>query len=831
MQNFNDRVIIRHITNAVPSGNLAVITGDGFENAKVFMRRLSAGIDEVKAFLSAGKAISEMTFASGEESEAEIVKNADGHILTVKTPDGEFSGWQVTVKSGGEVSAPYNMNVPEIQWLQNDMVRAGEELRIFGQCFATPDCFDLSGEEVHGYGKMLTAGHGVSAFLRDSQGELHELSVTAASCYEVQALVPAGVPCGACTVYILNEKSGVPVALETEVFPCGYLDAVKDDSKIFNVRDYGAVGFVANSSDYVYDKTYENIPDSAPGFQRALDAAAAAGGGTVLIPVGRYHFYGSISIPRGVKLKGEDPNRVWLELPLGMNPRDGWGTYRQGSDIPVFIKGDGDFAIEDINIMSVYSAVVIGAPIRDGAPKLGDDAYNRVPCYANLIDDDRDADNVVIKNCHIYQSPTYIVHRKADRTEPFYVGEYENSKKYAQPISNYPSITCVWVAIAIKGRNIKVLDNVIEGGGNCLAILGGQNVVISGNDMTGGDMAGGIDFFSTCYNPDSTWRRQCRNIILENNVFGSASKTSRGVFWIMEEHANYYMANNRIKPFLWHCDSEGFCFHIWSNHMEVPIKKCEGDRLTIDMDQLYTNYGQDCLRGLFENHEVVAGAFDRGCIYVTGGRGIGTRIPVKESGGDGVTLEKPLDCELDETSVVCLSDFKKFENTFVVENKVGALGRGIYHWGGTYSNIVDGNDLCDNGGVVMEDLSGCGPTWNSAGEIFAQILNNRVTRGRGFYSNSAAIGLLGGETHDSTLSVVIRGNTSEDDCTLTALPRRKHEDGSFSYRGVVFENNVSRNCAYGIELGDGVSAVLRNNTFENVDQPIVDAGADFTVLD
>ncbi|MFR3482128.1 MAG: hypothetical protein ACLTXL_00620 [Clostridia bacterium] len=77
MQNFNDRVIIRHITNAVPSGNLAVITGDGFENAKVFMRRLSAGIDEVKAFLSAGKAISEMTFASGEESEAEIVKNAD----------------------------------------------------------------------------------------------------------------------------------------------------------------------------------------------------------------------------------------------------------------------------------------------------------------------------------------------------------------------------------------------------------------------------------------------------------------------------------------------------------------------------------------------------------------------------------------------------------------------------------------------------------------------------------------------------------------------------------------------------------------------------------
>ena len=810
MQNFNDKVIIRHITNAVPSGNLAVITGDGFENARVFMKKLSG---------------------TGDEFESEVVKNSDGHILTVKTPDCGFSGWQVTVKSDAGVSEPYHMNVPEIKWIQNDIVIAGEEIRVFGQCFAPPDCFDLSGEEVHGYGQLLTEGHGVSASLLDVNGKQYELKIAAASCYEVRALVPADVPCGACAVSVMNEKSGIPAILETEVFPRGYLDAVKAGSRIFNVLDYGAVGFIANSADYMYDKTYETIPDSAPCFQKALDAAGAAGGGTVLVPVGRYHFYGPIYIPRGVKLKGEDPNRVWLELPLGMNPRDGWGTYQEGNKIPVFIIGDGDFAVENLNIMSVYSSMVIAAPVRAGAPKLGDDAYNRVPCYGNLIDDDRDADNVVVQNCHIYQSPTYIVHRKADRTEPFYVGEYDNSKKYAQPIANYPSITCVWVAIAIKGRNIRILDNVIEGGGNCLAILGGQNVVIRGNDMTGGDMAGCIDFFSTCYNPDSTWRRQCRNIILENNVFGSQSKTSRGVFWIMEEHANYYMANNRIRPFHWHCDSEGFCFHIWSNHMEVPVKSCDGNRLAIDMDRLYTRYGQNALRGLFEDHEVVAGAFDRGCVYVTGGRGAGIRMPVRESGGDGVTLEAPLDCELDETSVVCLSDFKKFENTFVVENEVGALGRGIYYWGGTYSNIVDGNRLYDNGGVLMEDLSGCGPTWNCAGEMFGQILNNRVTRGRGFYSNSAAIGLLGGETHDSTLSVVIRGNTAEDDCTFTAMPRRRHEDGSFSYRGVVFENNQSRNCEYGIELGDGVSVVLRRNSFENVNEAVKDFGADLTVID
>ena len=157
--------------------------------------------------------------------------------------------------------------------------------------------------------------------------------------------------------------------------------------------------------------------------------------------------------------------------------------------------------------------------------------------------------------------------------------------------------------------------------------------------------------------------------------------------------------------------------------MIVPIKKFEGDRLTLDIDGIYKQYGEAPLKWLFKDGEVIAGAFDRGCVYVTAGRGAGLRMPIKSSGGDGVTVENVPDCELDETSVVCLSDFKKFENTYVIENEVGALGRGIYYWGGTYSNIVDGNKLYENGGVLMEDLSGIGETWSSAGEIFGQIIN------------------------------------------------------------------------------------------------------------
>ena len=57
------------------------------------------------------------------------------------------------------------------------------------------------------------------------------------------------------------------------------------------------------------------------------------------------------------------------------------------------------------------------------------------------------------------------------------------------------------------------------------------------------------------------------------------------------------------------------------------------------------------------------------------------------------------------------------------------------------------------------------------------------------------------------------------------------ENGEFSYRGIVFEDNLSRNSEYGIELGDGVSVVLRGNRFENVATEIADEGADLTVLD
>ena len=59
---------------------------------------------------------------------------------------------------------------------------------------------------------------------------------------------------------------------------------------VFNVRDFGAVG--------------NGTTDDTAAFQSALDTAAAAKGGFVIVPTGRYKIAGHISVPSNVTLEG-----------------------------------------------------------------------------------------------------------------------------------------------------------------------------------------------------------------------------------------------------------------------------------------------------------------------------------------------------------------------------------------------------------------------------------------------------------------------------------------------------------------------------------------------
>lgn len=88
-------------------------------------------------------------------------------------------------------------------------------------------------------------------------------------------------------------------------------DLAHPESGAYNVRSFGAAG--------------DAVRDDTGAFQRALDTASHAGGGTVYAPPGRYLFRGSLNIPNGVTLRGSYacvPSHVGLRDPGGARPGD-----------------------------------------------------------------------------------------------------------------------------------------------------------------------------------------------------------------------------------------------------------------------------------------------------------------------------------------------------------------------------------------------------------------------------------------------------------------------------------------------------------------------------
>jgi hypothetical protein len=81
------------------------------------------------------------------------------------------------------------------------------------------------------------------------------------------------------------------------------LSSPPEAADVYNARTFGAVG--------------DGHTDDTAAFQRALDAAAAAGGGVVYAPRGNYLFAGHLNVPNAVTLAG-----VWQSVPAHNGLRD-----------------------------------------------------------------------------------------------------------------------------------------------------------------------------------------------------------------------------------------------------------------------------------------------------------------------------------------------------------------------------------------------------------------------------------------------------------------------------------------------------------------------------
>ena len=116
---------------------------------------------------------------------------------------------------------------------------------------------------------------------------------------------------------------------------------------MFNVRDFGAKG--------------DGQTDDTAAFQKALDAAGAAGGGVVFAPRGNYLFAGRLNVPNAVTLRG-----VWESVPAHNGLRDA-GLPKPTDDGTTFLV-TADAGTEDapafltLNVNSTLKGVVIYYP-------------------------------------------------------------------------------------------------------------------------------------------------------------------------------------------------------------------------------------------------------------------------------------------------------------------------------------------------------------------------------------------------------------------------------------------------------------------------------------
>ena len=151
--------------------------------------------------------------------------------------------------------------------------------------------------------------------------------------YTLRAELPADLAVGSYQLVVHN-GSGGPMGW-SEPLPFSIVARPAAPSAQFDARDGGAVG--------------DGDADDSRALQAVLDRAGAAGGGTVLLPRGRYLVRQTIKVPPGVTLRGEARELTSLCWP------------DQEPPLPALVQGSHGFSVTDLTLYaSGHQHVLVG---------------------------------------------------------------------------------------------------------------------------------------------------------------------------------------------------------------------------------------------------------------------------------------------------------------------------------------------------------------------------------------------------------------------------------------------------------------------------------------
>jgi len=540
---------------------------------------------------------------------------------------------------------------------------------------------------------------------------------------------------------------------------------------ILNVKLLGAKG--------------DGAADDTQAVAQVLEKAKQGGGGVVFFPRGTYRLTATLRIPTRTVLRGQREDLAHLVWSVPWNKRLG-----------AVLVGTNQFGLEDLSLTFVGAENGLLADVaRAGAGALP-------------------------KGQPMGQQPGDIFLRRV-RMRWLLYGDHltiaEANKLFTETARD-GGYGATGYLLCFGGRNIEITDCDLYSSGNVFNLVEVKGALIARNRLTIG-RCGWANFDG------------CDGVICEDNTFpgGDNMVRSGATFWSPFPMQNAYFARNSLDH-VYGSDREGMTTDGAAGKYFGPVASASKTALTVPQGTLWKPNdlaGHTC--------------------YVLGGVGQGQWRRVAGNTETSLTVDRPWDVPPSPDSTVGVNH--TVAHLLIVANTMADVGIAFQLYGTGMECIVAENRCTRAGGFYSHASrypGGSKDERDTQPQMFVQYLDNHIVegntpfyiRGYDYGANHSVIGLDGycgpaGKTPwkwPMALGFVVRGNRLDSSATIPL--KTDANAGPPLIRDVIVERNKISLAMTGISVGPRTAGVVvRRNTFDQVDKPMVGDGLKGAVVE
>ena len=675
--------------------------------------------------------------ASAGAQPVERLQSSDVSAKVLLPADWKPGLFIIRLKNSSGVSAPVFLNRTEPWWWlagANDTAHPGEAIRVFGK----------------------NLGDKTRAWLA-SAGRAIPLETLSAGKYEATFRIPREAAPGGHELWLHNGFGGAPgfgAPLKVRVAAREVWPTTR-----FNVRDFGA-------------KADETSDDTAA-FAAALAKVGAHGGGVVFVPRGTYKITGKLVIPARTTLRGERREWVWLYVPV------------QTPEFDTVLAGDGDFAVEELSIVSQTARRLIACP-------------DAKPLYAMPWGHEPAADQAG-HNARLHRLRLQHL-RYAHRIQ-------DQQKDPRRQESVGPS------TVVLAGPDMEISDSEIVSSGMPVVLMNARHCRVTGNRLD----TGRNGWYGLWTAEETVFEGnliQARD--LEGSYGGVQNKAYR-LYFAGNHWGNAYGGEREALTF----DTP---YHpTWMGRVGV-LK--ETTLTTREYSGTEKTWKPGALKG-----QVCLIAF---------GKGLGQYIPIADNTETTLTLTRPFAVAPDETSHLVVRVNKS--DVVITRNSFADASAAVQLYAQSFGFIIDANRSDRTGGMygIGGDATDQRGRRRYSTCSFNQWINNHLTEGFVYQQGAFMHGVLGpcagGGTNDppaiAVIGNIVRNNHVRDNFTVGALYFGAHpfapaasRAGCFGLDTIIEGNDIS-DTPLALDVYPLYrDTVLRNNRVKNAAVPLRDDGA------